>query len=316
MTETQERGPGAAAVDAWQRWLKDWKMGPDGRFQVELHCLMCGRLLNADGNHPAEIHAGCYNGLCYGCTKAPAYIAEVAVLDGCQRVSWPPSCPSYRRDREKFYGYPGCEACQGMGVGGTSSSLGGGLYRKQCQACLDRYTGHPLRAMDNRYTDMVMRRAQDIYYARLKQEAGVPRRCKYERERDMIAALPKDRCEEIGAPILDRCNRLRAQHYRRVERLQIRKWRPYQPGEFLIGQGAPPPGWKAPLKVQVITRPRQHEYRAEIRNGNIEITGLSERFFCYVTDVLLTEAGGNSVSLLSGGQAGVGRGDTFHVGRL
>ena len=41
-----------------QRW--------DGMYPQH-ECSGCGKLLNADGGHPAELYAGTYTGLCYEC---------------------------------------------------------------------------------------------------------------------------------------------------------------------------------------------------------------------------------------------------------
>jgi hypothetical protein len=225
MTETQERGPFAGVVDAWHASLDAMGMNNHGELAKAPPCLACGKPLNADGNHPAETYAGTWTGLCYGCTKAPAVIVAVAVLDGLQKVSYPPHCPSWRRDRETFHGYPGCGTCQGMGVGSHGTSVGGSTYRIQCKACADRRDAHPLRALHWRYTELLMRRAQDVYTRALCREAGLPERCAYKRQQAAIAAIPSERRQEIAAPIKARYRKLRDLHDRRMARLRVHEWK-------------------------------------------------------------------------------------------
>jgi len=101
-------------------------------------CKGCGKPLNADGGHPAELYAGTYTALCYGCErKAPFVVREF--LDGGATVSHPPSCPSWRRDREEFYWYPDCTVCR-MGAVWVSRSLSeGGGYNTHCDTCSKRH---------------------------------------------------------------------------------------------------------------------------------------------------------------------------------
>lgn len=44
----------------------DGMLGPIG----SIHCNRCGKPLNKDGGHPAELYAGTYTGLCYGCQNS------------------------------------------------------------------------------------------------------------------------------------------------------------------------------------------------------------------------------------------------------
>jgi hypothetical protein len=85
--------------------------------------------LDADGGHPAERYAGTHNGLCYPCTATGPYMVEVAELDGCRRLSYPPSCPSLRRDRETELAYPDCEQC--LGAWHTWAQSGRGVADRQ-----------------------------------------------------------------------------------------------------------------------------------------------------------------------------------------
>lgn len=104
-----------------------------GMFPEGWTCVRCGRELNADGWHPAELYAGTFNGLCYPCTGEKAYVVEVEE-DGCQVWSYPPHCPSWRRDRETYRGYSECEVCCGTGLQGDHGWHG----RRYCVPCFKR----------------------------------------------------------------------------------------------------------------------------------------------------------------------------------
>lgn len=227
MTEaTENRGPGAALVDRWQQMLRDLKMGSDGLFQVELHCLGCGRLLNSDGNHPAEVYAGSYNGLCYGCTKKGPYTEAIAILDGCRRVSWPPSCPSHRRDRTTKYAYPGCPDCDGLGVASYETSVGGSRYGVQCKSCMARFSEHPLRVRAWDWQRKVMEHGNAVYRAALLRAAGVPGRASYKRECEALEAISAEARTRIAAPIQSRALHLLALARARSARDQVNVWLP------------------------------------------------------------------------------------------
>jgi hypothetical protein len=106
-------------------------------------CKWCGKLLNQDGYHPAELYAGTYTGLCYACEGlGPRILQEF--YDGCKLVSHPPSSPSYRRNRDEHYWYPDCsnKKCN-MGTVWEwrpyVPGLGGGSYRSYCPDCLRRH---------------------------------------------------------------------------------------------------------------------------------------------------------------------------------
>lgn len=110
-----------------------------GMFPKGWTCKRCGRELD-DGTRgrPAELYAGTYTGLCYPCTNEGPYVSEIRE-DGCQVWSYPPHCPSWRRDRETFYGYPDCDKCKGSGVEGTHY-VNWSHIRDHCRDCMDRMT--------------------------------------------------------------------------------------------------------------------------------------------------------------------------------
>jgi len=105
----------------------------------------CGKPLNADGNHPAELYAGTYTGLCHTCERAPAFVTEEH-RDGATRISYAPDNPSWRRDRIEYIAYEDCNECSGTGrtyVSRSNWSVGG--YHCQCKACSERFYSEPLR---------------------------------------------------------------------------------------------------------------------------------------------------------------------------
>jgi hypothetical protein len=108
-----------------------------GMFPADWTCRVCGKRLNADGHHPAELYAGTFTGLCYGCERGAAYVVPDSELpDGARRVSHPPSCPSWRRDRTEHWAYPDCEECGGMGARMRYGR--NGQYTEYCRPCLTR----------------------------------------------------------------------------------------------------------------------------------------------------------------------------------
>jgi hypothetical protein len=158
-------------------------MDRHGMLPDDIFCIRCAKPLNADGGHPAELYAGTYNGLCYGCTGAGPYVAAVTQLDGCQRVSWPPPCPSHRRDRVNHYGYPDCGNCKGLGATGYTSSA------KSCEKCLDRRMSHPQRAGWSRWSERIMRSCQAAFERAWDYHAGVPKKCTAKRRAELRAAF-------------------------------------------------------------------------------------------------------------------------------
>ena len=119
-------------------------------------CQRCGKPLNTDGGHPAELYAGTFTGLCYKCEREGPYVVKTYSADGAQRISYPPSCPSWRRDRVEHIAYPDCPQCKGTGrIYVDRPWRTGGGYHKSCDrlsacvpaqaGCLERFSGHPGR---------------------------------------------------------------------------------------------------------------------------------------------------------------------------
>lgn len=102
-------------------------------------CAVCGTPLNADGDHPAELYAGTFTGLCYGCERMPRVEIE-RWPDGAVEWSYPPACPSFRRDREKHIAYPDCPECKGDGFTWKPTAAGFSQYRSYCAPCLERWS--------------------------------------------------------------------------------------------------------------------------------------------------------------------------------
>ena len=110
------------------------------------NCQACGTPLQGeDSDRPAELYAGTYTGLCYPCTGKTAFRIETRQrVSGAWYWSHPPHCPSWRRDRETFYGFPGCKRCGGKGCTWISRpNPQGGPYTVQCVACEARDEEHP-----------------------------------------------------------------------------------------------------------------------------------------------------------------------------
>lgn len=110
------------------------------------NCESCGKPLNEDGGHPAELYAGTYTGLCYKCERKPDFVLKTYVIDGALLISHPPNTPAHRRDRWTSHAYEDCDECDGSGetYEHRSFRVGGGYYR-YCEKCSRRFWGHPER---------------------------------------------------------------------------------------------------------------------------------------------------------------------------
>jgi hypothetical protein len=201
-------------------------MDVHGMLPDDWFCTGCGKQLNADGNHPAELYAGTWNGLCYSCTQRGPFVREVSALDGALRVSWPPSCPSYRRDRQDYHAYEGCGACHGLGSDRYESSMGGfSSYPVQCEACMHRYMNHPERVRYNARWTALREAAQRVFDREWDRAAGVPTKCSKKRRIALREALPKDARDALRPPILARYQVLEARLKAHADALGVSTWR-------------------------------------------------------------------------------------------
>lgn len=108
-------------------------------------CRVCGKELGGrqpDGSYhrPAELYAGTYTGLCQRCTSGRAYLVTT-LCDGAEVWSFPPHCPSWRRDRQTFVSYPDCGCNHGRVMVSRNLSQGGN-YPMSCESCSIRYDSY------------------------------------------------------------------------------------------------------------------------------------------------------------------------------
>lgn len=148
------------ALNTLQELVKRY---PDGMLP-SAPCKGCGKPLNADGGHPAEVYLGTYTGLCYACQNGGAYL-ERELPSGATLWNFPPHCPAWRRDREHFIGFADCPACVGRGrIMISRSNSQGGSYPINCKTCSDQHYKHPAsRANAAHVTDCWIMR----YWARI-----------------------------------------------------------------------------------------------------------------------------------------------------
>jgi hypothetical protein len=142
--------------------MKNW----DGMYPPH-PCKKCGKMLNADGGHPAELYAGCssYTGLCDKCARGPAYVEYVDPLDGA--ITW--NCPPSQygdRERRTYIAYANCEDCKG-----TGRTRFHGRYESfdtYCKRCLDQQCAHPLHQAHYKATSAIFPRYEEIFKAECK----------------------------------------------------------------------------------------------------------------------------------------------------
>jgi hypothetical protein len=109
----------------------------DGMLPAGTKCKRCGKVLNADGGHPAELYAGTYTGECYSCARENGRV-ERGYPTGARELSYLDDYQPLRRSQ--FTAYADCEVCQGQGYIHISRALAfGGSYKSYCQPCLDRH---------------------------------------------------------------------------------------------------------------------------------------------------------------------------------
>lgn len=199
----------------------DWQVDSE-YYYTGAECLRCGKVLGT--RIPAEIYAGTFNGLCYGCTAAGPYIVRVSLLDGARVLSYPPHCPSWRRDRETFTAYADCETCQGSGV--QRRCVGQTGYREYCKPCIQRYSGHPVRVLQFGYREKLQNSANRAFQRRMTLAAGLRLKDSQKRQRAAWDALDAGVVDALRAEIMGRYKSLLARHEARIERLGGNAWRP------------------------------------------------------------------------------------------
>ena len=108
-------------------------------------CTKCGKPLNADGDHPAELYAGSYTGLCYKCQHSSAYKIVDSPDGSCSQMSHPPHCPSWRRTRELYWWWHDCQnpKCHQGAEGVYRPDSQGGSYVIWCPTCQEAYNALP-----------------------------------------------------------------------------------------------------------------------------------------------------------------------------
>ena len=176
-------------------------MGNQGMLP-QRNCKQCDKPLNADGGHPAELYAGTYTGLCYQCERSGERLIKTDPLDGSQCWEFPPHCPSWRRTRERFTGFAGCEKCSGKGriwIGRSDSQ--GGSYAIQCETCSARYWNHPLRLWESQRWGTIRKAAESLYHQELKRRKLL--------KQAKSGTIPADLCRDIQAPFIARMDRIR-----------------------------------------------------------------------------------------------------------
>lgn len=146
---------------------------PEG---LVLTCSRCGEELSGrGGDRPAETYAGTYTGLCYGCQRTRAFPRQVDELDGAVWWEWPPHSPSWRRDRETYVAYDGCEDCGGRGRRMVSRpDARGGSYPRNCPACWRRWLDHPVRVLHRKRRARLKEAADRAYRAGLRDAGHMP----------------------------------------------------------------------------------------------------------------------------------------------
>jgi hypothetical protein len=229
VTATPPAGPLYGVLARWQQSLQDLGMDSAGHLARPLECTRCRQPLRAEHG---ETHAGRFNGLCQRCTKSGAYLDAVAA-DGCQRWSFPPHLPSWRRDREFFRGYADCADCAGRGIAPEPGrDISGGRYPVQCKACSDRYAAHPSRRWADGWRTLIATAAQVEYDRQLDELArkNLPPRPGARAVRQMREQLiAEGEHAAIKAHLQARYQQILTIHRRHCDRLGIYSWRTAPP---------------------------------------------------------------------------------------
>ena len=121
-------------IETFNGLMKIFSLTDKNGYLPEHNCRVCGSVLLKE-----ERYLGIYTGLCYKCEKRKPFV-EKECENGAYWISYPPHCPSWRRDRERFVAYWDCMECGGKGRIMIKRAFGlGGSYPKQCRACWNRY---------------------------------------------------------------------------------------------------------------------------------------------------------------------------------
>jgi len=176
-------------------------------------CKRCGKPLNADGGHPAELYAGTYTGLCTQCQNTGPYVVKEYGADGAQRISYPPHCPAWRRDREEFIAYPDCRECGGTGrIYVDRGWKHGGPYYRPCDRCLDRFRGHPGRRWAGSRSTLIYQAAQAAWHGALWRAGLLERLLAADRSGEEPPQEVMDLVEDIRQGTIARMRRLQEHH--------------------------------------------------------------------------------------------------------
>lgn len=117
----------------------------DGMLPAGITCKNCDAELGT--RNPAERYAGTYTGLCYKCQNQGPFIIARYNMDGAIEISYAPSSPSWRRDREDYVAYKDCENCKGTGYKwSTRTPPSAGSYRSYCKLCFNKFYRNPIRS--------------------------------------------------------------------------------------------------------------------------------------------------------------------------
>lgn len=139
-------------------------MSWDGFLPEGTKCEQCGTVLKKD----AESYAGTFTGLCRACENISVRIEKV-FFDRAVKISYPPHCPSWRRNRDSFIAYKDCKECGGSGKKTIIRSMAyGGSYPVSCPLCSDRFYKHPLRVWKSKRFDRIQEKGQSAYVSLLK----------------------------------------------------------------------------------------------------------------------------------------------------
>lgn len=111
---------------------------------VIIPCKFCGNNLESkDSGYPASRYFGTLNGLCNKCTYSCPFLKK-RYSDEAEIWSFPPHCPSWRRNRETYIKYNSCKnkLCNHGSVYISRPDAYGGSYLIQCSTCSQKYYTH------------------------------------------------------------------------------------------------------------------------------------------------------------------------------